>query len=305
MMVVRPHPARMHANPAVLKLLSEQDGLITCAQAAELGMSERTLRRRVRVDGWQRVAPRVFLAGGHPFTATARVRTAGLWAAERAAVSGPAAAFWLRMRDEPPGRVHLTAGRGSGLRDRPGIRVRRRDLDPADLVRSRRILLTGRSLTALETAIAVPEGSEFLDRALQKHVKFDDVYASYCRNLGAHGFADVARLLTAAADRADSAAERLMLGLLRGAGVTGWQHGHPFGPWEIDFAFPVAKVAVEVDGWAWHMDVERFRADRHKGNALVRNRWDLLRFTWHDLTHRPDYVLGEISAALATAATAS
>ncbi|WP_298799107.1 DUF559 domain-containing protein [Pseudonocardia sp. 73-21] len=104
----------------------------------------------------------------------------------------------------------------------------------------------------------------------------------------------------AAADRADSAAERLMITLLRGAGITGWQHGLPFGRWEIDFAFPAAKVAVEVDGWAWHMDVERFRADRHKGNALVRAKWDLLRFTWHDLTTRPDYVLGEIRAALAT-----
>jgi len=59
-----------------------------------------------------------------------------------------------------------------------------------------------------------------------------------------------------------------------------------------------AKLAVEVDGWAWHMDVERFRADRHKGNALVRAGWDLLRFTWHDLNNRPAYVLDEIRTAL-------
>jgi len=60
-------------------------------------------------------------------------------------------------------------------------------------------------------------------------------------------------------------------------------------------------LAVEIDGWAWHMGVDRFRADRHKGNALVRARWDLLRFTWHDLTNRPDYVVAEIRAALAAA----
>jgi hypothetical protein len=29
--------------------------------------------------------------------------------------------------------------------------------------------------------------------------------------------------------------------------------------------------------------------------------WDLLRFTWHDLTNRPDYVVAEIQGALATA----
>jgi very-short-patch-repair endonuclease len=123
--------------------------------------------------------------------------------------------------------------------------------------------------------------------------------------MGARGSAQIAGLLAAAADRADSAAERLMVSVLRKSGIVGWRHGHPFGRWVVDFAFPDCQVAVEVDGWAWHMDVDRFRADRHKGNALVRSGWDLLRFTWHDLTNRPDYVVGEIRAALAAAARAS
>jgi hypothetical protein len=37
-------------------------------------------------------------------------------------------------------------------------------------------------------------------RALQKHVRFPDLYRAYCRNLGAQGGARVAELLTAAAD---------------------------------------------------------------------------------------------------------
>lgn len=32
---------------------------------------------------------------------------------------------------------------------------------------------------------------------------------------------------------------------------------------------------------------------------------DLLRFTWHDLTHRPDYVVGKVRAALMTATGAA
>ncbi len=81
--------------------------------------------------------------------------------------------------------------------------------------------------------------------------------------------------------------------------ATGWVLGHPFGKYLIDIAFPEAMLAVEIDGWAWHMGVDRFRADRHKGNALVRARWDLLRFTWYDLTNRPDYVVAEIRTGLA------
>jgi very-short-patch-repair endonuclease len=63
-------------------------------------------------------------------------------------------------------------------------------------------------------------------------------------------------------------------------------------------AFPKQKVAVEVDGWAWHVDAERFRNDRRKQNALVGAGWDPLRFTWHDLDGRPATVVEEIQATL-------
>jgi very-short-patch-repair endonuclease len=296
------HPARMVVNHALHGLLARQDGLVTVEQAARRGVPASTLRRRVHGDGWARVAPRVLLAAGHPWTARARVRAASLWAGDRAAVSGPAAAWWHGMLADAPATVEVTVPRGSGLRERPGVRIRRRDLAAADQVGVAGVWLTGKPLTTLETAVAVPDGSVFLDRALQRHVGFAAVYRSYCRNLGARGGAGIAALLTAAADRADSAAERLMISILRGAALPGWVHGLPFDRWTIDFAFPSARLAIEVDGWAWHMDVQRFRADRHKGNALVRAGWDLLRFTWHDLNNQPATVLAEIQAALRTPA---
>ncbi|MGE0300837.1 MAG: endonuclease domain-containing protein [Pseudonocardia sp.] len=66
----------------------------------------------------------------------------------------------------------------------------------------------------------------------------------------------------------------------------------------IDGAFVRARIAVEVDGWASHADVDRFRADRRKGNALLAAGWLVLRFTWHDLTTRPLACVAEIRAAL-------
>jgi len=291
----------MAANAGILALLSRQDGLITSAQAIQHGMAEGTLRRRVRHDGWKRIAPRVFLAGGHLLTDRARIRAAGLWAGNRGVISATAAAWWHAMTPTAPVEIEVTVPRRSGLRAYPGIRVRRRDLTAADQLGTDGVWLTDKPLTALETAIAIPEGSVFLDRALQEHVRFEQAYRAYCRNLGMNGSAQMAVVLTAAADRADSAAERVLIALLQKAGLTGWECGRPFGRWTIDFAFPATMVAIEVDGWAWHMDVERLRADRYKGNALVRARWELLRFTWHDLINRPDYVIGEIRAALTAA----
>jgi hypothetical protein len=171
----------MVANRALLAVLARQDGLVTAAQAAERGLAERALQRRVHDEGWRRVAPRVFLAAGHRFTDRGRVRAAGLWAGDRGAISGPAAAWWHGMLATFPARIEVTMPRRLGLRGYPGVRVRQRDLPAADKVLTSGIWCTAAPLTALETATALPDGSAFLDRALQKHVGFEDLYQAYCR----------------------------------------------------------------------------------------------------------------------------
>jgi hypothetical protein len=128
-------------------------------------------------------------------------------------------------------------------RPRPGVRWHRHDLQPVDRVALNGLWLTAPPLTALETALALPDGSTFLDRALQRHVRFPTLYRAYCRHLGRRSWARSRKLICASADRADSAAERLLVRILRDGGVTGWVLGHPFGPWKIDLAFPERKVA--------------------------------------------------------------
>jgi hypothetical protein len=52
--------------------------------------------------------------------------------------------------------------------------------------------------------VALPDGSTFLDRALQRYVRFPALYRSFCPNMGRQGSPEAGRLVTAAADRADS-----------------------------------------------------------------------------------------------------
>ncbi|WP_214369963.1 hypothetical protein [Pseudonocardia sp. H11422] len=66
--------------------------------------------------------------------------------------------------------------------------------------------------------------------------------------MGRHGSSAAGRLLVAAADRADSAAERLLVAILRAAGVTGWALGHPFGACRIDLAFPASRGRRVITG---------------------------------------------------------
>ncbi len=64
-------------------------------------------------------------------------------------------------------------------------------------------------------------------------------------------------------------------------------------------AFPKQKVAVEVDGWAFHSDPEDFQNDRERQNNIALLGWQVLRFTWLDLTEHPQRVLAEIGFAIA------
>ena len=67
----------------------------------------------------------------------------------------------------------------------------------------------------------------------------------------------------------------------------------------IDFAFPAAKVAIEVDGYESHVHWGTFQDDRVRRNALELAGWMVLQFTWHQLTQRPDDVVRVIAEALA------
>ncbi len=277
-------------------VLARQAGVISRAQALAAGLSADAIDHRLRLRRWRPLHPSVYLASGHRLDDEVRIRSALLWAGEGAVLSGVAAAWWEGMAERAPATVGITVGRHRRPRSRPGVAVRRRNIPADDLVVHRGLAATARPLTALEAAVELGgPGSLLLDRALQRWVKFPAVYEAYCRNLGSHGSASAGRMLVAAADRSASVAERQLVRMLRESGAAGWQCAFPAVGYAIDIAFPAAKVAIEVDGWAWHMDAERAAADKRRQNALVRAGWTILRYTWHDLVERPKFVLAEIA----------
>ena len=283
-------------------LLRRQNGVFSRDQARSCGVSPRALRGRVARGSLIEVFPGVYRSAAHPWTVRARVVAASLWARPNGLLDGPAAAFVLGMLSRLPGTtapVGLTVPHSSRRRAPAGIRLRRRDLDAPDRLVHNGIGCTARGLTALESAIVLPDGAAFLDRVLQQGLALDEVYAAYTRYVGAAGAPRAYALVVEAADRADSRAERRLIGHLRRAGIDGWVRGLPFGPWFIDVAFPAVRLAVEVDGWAFHSGPDRFRRDRRKQNTLVEAGWTVLRFTWQDIRDHPAETLRRIRAALA------
>jgi very-short-patch-repair endonuclease len=278
--------------------LRDHDGVITLAQARAAGLSHDAVNRRVRSGRWLRCSPGVFFADDRPFTDAARIRAAVWSYGQKATASGLAAAWWHGVSRFAPEVVEVTVPRVSNHRRRPGVRLRRRDLSPKDVVERNRLRVTALPLTVIEAAVRRRGGAQLMDSALQRQVELRQLWNAQLRNKGRHGSPAARRLLEAASDGARSEAERLLVKLLRDNGITGWKTNYPVGGYKVDVAFPKQKVAIEVDGWAFHSDPEVFAKDRKRQNAIALLGWQVLRFTWLDLTEYPQRVIAEIKYAI-------
>jgi very-short-patch-repair endonuclease len=278
--------------------LRDHDGVITLAQARAVGLSRDAVSRRVRSGRWLRCSPGVFFVDDRPFTDASRIRVAVWTHGSRAVASGLAAAWWHGVTRFTPEVVEVTVPRVSNHRRRFGVCTRRRDLAPADVVERKGLRVTALPLTVVEAAARRGGGAKLMDSALQRHVELTQLWRAHLRNKGRHGSPAARRLLQAASDGARSEAERLLVKLLRDNGITGWKANYPVGGYKVDVGFPAQRVAIETDGWAFHSSQEDFQNDRERQNKIALLGWQVLRFTWLDLTEYPQRVLAEIRFAI-------
>jgi very-short-patch-repair endonuclease len=254
----------------------------------------------------ERVHEAVFMVRGSPDSYSAR-----LWTAVLAVdgVIGFATAAHLHGFDERPPLIHVI----------------RPDLDHVDRpvdVRLHRVVVPDAAVTDLDgLPVTTPrwtlldhlgrlrrhEAFRLADRAFQRGWLDPADLADRVRLFkGKQGNAQLRLILRRADDGAAAESERLLHRLLRRTGIVGWRANHRVRSGGrivavVDVAFPAEHVAVEVDGWAFHTDVDRFRRDRERQNALVALGWTVLRFTAADLTERPDYVRDTIRVAIVAA----
>jgi len=283
-------------------LLREQDGVITLEQAHASGLSLQAVQRRVQSGDWMRCSRGVYFVDDRLFTSAARIRAAVWGYGERAAASGMTAAWWHGLTRFAPDVVDVTTPRTAHGRCHEKTRLRRRDLDPSDVTTVRGLRVTARPLTILEASVNRRDGSSLMDGALQRDVELHELWRAQLRNKGRYGSPAARLLLQAAGDGARSAAERVLVKLLREAGITGWRPNHPVGGYRVDVGFPVQRIAIEADGWAFHSDAEVFQVDRKRQNDISLLGWQVLRFTWIDLTEYPQRVIAMIRRAISVRA---
>ncbi|GLZ45433.1 hypothetical protein Acsp06_16180 [Actinomycetospora sp. NBRC 106375] len=291
----------------LLDLVRTQDGLIRHDQARDLGMSPAAIDRRVASGEWLAVRPRVYLAATHVLTPRATLRAAALWAGDAATLIGHAAAVWWNLTDRPVETIAIAVGPAGGHCPPPGVRTVRRAIGLSGRVRVDGVWVAHRAAAALEaaTSLGLVEGARLLDRALQQDRVAVESLRQALEEMGQrHGVVLARRLVALAEGEARSEAERDAARRLTRARVTGWTANLPvvlpgFGRVVLDIAFPQHRVAIEIDGWAFHRDVDRFRRDGLRQNEVVIGGWRVIRVSWYDLQETPGYLVDVVRRMLA------
>ncbi|MFV0426754.1 MAG: DUF559 domain-containing protein [Beutenbergiaceae bacterium] len=214
--------------------------------------------------------------------------------------------FWPELRVST---VTLAAQR-TRARSPVGLAFNRRHVPAEWIINSGPLRLTHPALTTLDLVEA--RGGEAIDRLLRSRTaRLQDLWQALDATRHRVGNRARRRLLLDSRSEPWSAAERLAHRLLREAGLAGWFTNHRVkvptwdrlasGVYYLDIAFPGPRLAIEIDGRAFHGD-ERFESDRERQNALVLAGWTVLRFTYAMLVERPEDVVRQIRVSLRRAA---
>jgi very-short-patch-repair endonuclease len=188
--------------------------------------------------------------------------------------------------------------------DEPGIRVHRtRVLNAQDITTVEGIPVTTVARTLLDLAGTVPR--DHLTKAIKEAERqrtFDlrEVEAAMARTRGRTGrghralkkaIEEYAALGLSASDSAlEDAFHRLVRDNdLPSPAINAYVEG-----FRIDAVWRAQRVAVELDGWAHHHTRHSFERDRERDATLTENGWRVVRFTYRQLTERPDAVISTL-----------
>ena len=279
-----------------------QGGVLSRAQCRAAGLTPRQVDGLLRRGALLRMGSGVLRLAGAPSSEDTRHWHAVL-ATRGVLIAGSAAYLW-QMLDHPPAQVQVAVGSQRRVNDPAGVRVRRLDIPDSELTSRFRLPTTTRARAAIDHVADCPlyEAVPFADRALaQGWFTITDLQRRLARPARGNGrLRQVARTLMVGAE---AESERRLHRLLRAHDIAGWVANYPVllaGRLiaRIDIAFPALRLAIEVDGLAYHSDRLRFQRDRTRQNDLVNLGWTVLRFTWQDITADPERVIAVVRMAL-------
>jgi very-short-patch-repair endonuclease len=251
----------------VAQMAGCQHGVVSTGQLAQAGINGSGITRRLHSGRLHRVHRGVY-AVGHPSLSADGRRLAAVFAGGQGAVLShrSAAMVWELLAAASDVEEITVPGTGGRIRRRPSLIVHRsRTLSPAVVTRRRGIPVTTPARTLLDLRRVLPR--PLFERALRQ--------AQILR-------LDVREL--SEPDPTRSELERRFLNLCRRHAIPAPEVNVRVGEFEVDFLWRDARLIVETDGFQTHGTRSAFEADRARDARLKAIGFEVLRFTWRQLT---------------------
>jgi very-short-patch-repair endonuclease len=293
-------------DAAAARIAALQEGVLTIEQLRRAGLSRNAIRHRVDHRVLQRLWRGVYLLGPLAPGPYALAMAAVLTCRGTAVVSHRWASALWGFLPFPAVPVDVTVATGSH-RGRKEVRVHRTSLtDARDFTSLRRIPITSPARTLINLAEAEP--ADVVQRALgdaqvMKRVNERTLQQAIARCGRNKGALRLSRLIEPGVVLTRSEAERLMLALIRQAGLPKPLVNVKVGRYEVDFLWPGLKLIVEVDGYAFHgSHRSAWERDQRRRSELAAMGYNVLPVTWVQLTQEPYAVVARLTRAIENAA---
>jgi very-short-patch-repair endonuclease len=268
------------ADVEVARIAARQHGVVSQEQLVDAGLSTSAISRRVENGRLHRLHRGVYAVGHPGISHYGRWMAAALTCGEEAAVSHRSAAELWGLLKPAEGLIEISVPGGSGRARRSGIRLHRRTaLRLAAITRRYGIPVTKPAQTIADLRSCI--SAEELRRAIRQ--------------------ADVLGLpigLVADRDRTRSELERQFLRLCDRHGLPAPEVNVRIGPHLVDFLWCEQSLVVETDGYRYHRGRQAFEDDRSRDLDLHALGYDVLHFSYRQVSREPERVAAAVRDAL-------
>lgn len=308
----------MGITNAARTLLRDQDGLIARQQALRAGCSPRQIERALAAGELEVVLPGVYRSTTSPATARQRLLAPCLATGDGVLSHRSASARWgARIAPAFSATTTEITVRRERLWHLPDVILHRsRDLDPEQVTTLDGLPITTPTRTLVDLGQVVPwkhvqEAFDHFQVAGLVTLESTRAALALHSRRGRRGCGALRRVVESWGPidvPVESVLEAALLRLCR-------DHGLPLPVAQVevdllgrirrvDFAYVELKLALEVDGYAFHSTKAGFEDDRARRNELTLAGWTVLHFTWAMVIHNPAAVARQIRIALEQAGRA-
>jgi very-short-patch-repair endonuclease len=297
-------------NRQIADLTARQDGLITTDQLLTRGVSGRSLEYLVSSNQWERLTPGLYQTTSQQRDVRWQLRAAQLATPGRSLIVGSGALLLYGLINDADWLLqNRKLEIGVGNRTQPSLKsIHHRLIKPLEFAKQQYI--DGMFVVSPERALV--DACRLMRPARAERV-IEDAFRrkltsppALRQRLGIQTAGNpVLRMIMASYENVEkSDLEVRFVQLLRTYDVQQPQLQHEFvikkskKVIRVDAYWPSARLAVELDGLAYHSSARELQSDRNRQNTLLGLGVQLRRYSYSDIQERPAEVAREIHRLL-------